>query len=236
MKNAARAVLTLATVASLLAAARGVRAQFAPEPLGRAPWSHMHTLLEKTLLHVDVLTVDICFDAATATRFAAIAARSPLKGAAADSITRAALAGRRAVARVEFQRDVSLAEFLDGVRADLRNAVAAGVMEDSVSRVISSGLPRWYAFAAQRGIRKGDQILYDMEPDAIRTRFFTREGTTPLDNTEHGRGRRNSPMATWLAAGSEFRSGLLASLQREGARGGAAAAARCHVPAGRRPT
>ena len=232
MTMAGRAALTLGILAVLAGAPSSGRSQSAAEPLGRVPWSHMHTLLQKTLFKVDVLNLDICFDAATARRFAAIAARSPLEGAAADSIVRAALGGSRAFARVEFARDVSLDQFLEGVGEDLRNAVATGVLADSVYRAISAGLPRWYAFAAQRGIRKGDLLLYDLAPDSVRTVFLGREGRTLLDQTERGRARRNSPMASWLAPGSGFRSGLLRSLRRQGAQGvGAAVAARCQVPA-----
>lgn len=223
-----RVTLGLAALAGLGSAAPA-RAQSAGEPLGRAAWSHMHMLLQKSVFKVDVLTVDICFDAATAARIGGIAARGPLKGAAAQAVTRAALDGRRAFARVEFVRDVSLGQFLDGVGDDLRKARDTGLIADSTYRVISTGLPRWYAFARARGIHKGDQIIYEMEPDAIRTRFLTREGTTPLDDVEPGRARRNSPLASWLAPGSEFRAKLLESLPASP--GSAASMARCAAPA-----
>src|SRR5512138_2978000 len=136
-----RVMLTLAP-AALLSGGSPARAQ-SDDPLGRAPWSHMHMLLQKTMFKVDVLTVDICFDAATGARFGALAARGPLTGAAADAVTRTALAGRRAFARVEFLRDISQRQFLDGIAEDLRKAHAAGLLADSVYQVISAGVPRW---------------------------------------------------------------------------------------------
>src|SRR3990172_5878414 len=157
MNHCLRALLA---AAAILAAGTPAAAQSADDALGRTRWAYMHTLLQKTLLKVDVLTVDLCFDAATARRFGTMAARPQLVGADADFITRAALAGYRALARVEFQRDISLADFLDGIGEDFENAVATGFMADSVSRAIIAELPSWYSFLEQRGIRKGDQLVY----------------------------------------------------------------------------
>lgn len=197
-----------------------------PEP-GSAPFSRMHTLLQRTLLKVDVLTVDICFDSATARQLTPFAVRARLSGAAADSLARVALGGEQARARVEFLRDVSLAQFLDGVREDLRQAVKAGLLTGADYRVLDAGLPGWYAALERRGIRKGDQIIYDMGPDAVRTSFLRREGAPPIEHSVRGRGLRNSPLATWLARGSSFRPGLLDSLRGEGARARAGSPGSC---------
>jgi hypothetical protein len=216
MKNRIRTALVLTV---LLAAGAPGGAQFAPvADVGQAAFSHMHTLLQKTLLKVDVLTVDICFDAETAGRLAPLGARTRLSGAGADSVTRAVLDGEHARARVLFLRDVALEDFLDGARADLWHAVKAGLLEEADYRVLEAGLPGWYSPLARRGIRKGDQILYDMGPEVIRTVFLRREGTAALEHTVSGRGLRNSPLATWLARGSSFRSGLLESLRHDARR------------------
>jgi len=209
------ALLALTAMAAAVAPAS---AQTSTATLGRAPWSYMHTLLQKTILKVDVLTVDICFDAPTARRFAALAGRGRITGAVADSVARAALLGQRAVARIEFRRDVSLGQFLDGVDQDQAKAVAAGLLADTTYRALSAELPGVYAFLEKRGIRDGDQILYELAHDSIRVVFRGREGRTLLDSRDAGRERRNSPLATWLAPGSDFREELLESLQRDGAR------------------
>lgn len=209
--------LTLCAV-TFLSAPRGAFAQ-APE-LGRAPWSRMSTLLEKTFLKVDVLTVEVCFDDATAAEFARIAAEGRLERALGDSIAGAALRGRNAGAVIEFLRDVSLRQFLDGIDEDQRKAVSSGLMADSVHRAIRSSLPVWFAFLERRGILEGDRIVYGLEPSAIRTTYIGRDGTVLLDQRDTGRERRNSVLATWFAPGSSFRQGLLRSLEREGPRAG----------------
>jgi hypothetical protein len=222
--------VALALGAGLLAGAVPARAQSSPESPGQAPYSHMYTLLQRTLLKIDVLTVDVCFDAETARRFARLAGRGRLTRPAADSIVAVALASEHAQARVGFLRDVSLDDFLEGVRDDLWQAVEAGLLADSVFRVLQAGLPSWYSPLRRRGIRKGDQILYDMGQDEVRTVFLRREGTTALEHRERGRGLRNSPLATWLARGSSFRPGMLESLRRDGARAGSGTlAGRCRA-------
>lgn len=213
MLKAARAALPLAVVLAAGVPARA-GAQAVNAAVGRTAGSRMHALLQRTLLKVDVLTVDICFDDVTGRRLAELAARGRPGGVAGDSIMRAALAGRLAVGRVEFLRDIPLEDFLDGVREDLRHAVATGVLADSIYRAIAAGLPAWYAPLERRGIRKGDRLVYEMRQEAVRTVLTSREEQTLLDRTEVGRGRRNSPLAAWLAPGSQFRTGLLQSLRR----------------------
>jgi hypothetical protein len=234
--------MLLAAVVSPPAAAQttgqpGARPSDPSTALGGTPGSYMHALLQRTILRVDVLTVELCFDEPTGRRFAAIAARGRITGAAADSITALALAGTRAIGRVEFLRDIPLRDFIEGVDDDLRNAVDAGLVPDSVYRALSEGLPVWYAPLQRRGIRKGDILMYEMGREWVRTVFHSREGPALLDRTETGRARRNSPLATWLAPGSPFRTGLLRSLQRAGtgaAAGQSAGPARppCSVRAG----
>ncbi|HSJ14507.1 MAG TPA: hypothetical protein VK939_08830, partial [Longimicrobiales bacterium] len=212
--NAVRAGLPLAALLAALAMPAPAGAQFVDYEVGVTPASHMRTVLQKTFLKVDVLSVDICFDVPTAGRMAATAARGRLRGAAADAITRAALDGDLAVARVAFLRDIPLGDFLDGIDQDLRNAVAGGLVPDSVYRVLAAGLPVWFAPLDRRGLRKGDVLVYEMQPEAVRTIHVSREGKVLLDRTESGRALRNSPLAAWLAPGSPFRAGLLESLQR----------------------
>jgi hypothetical protein len=196
-------------------------AQSPDSAVGHVPGAHLHTLLQRTILKVDVLNVDVCFDEATAQGFVALAARGRLRGAAADSIAQLALAGRFAVGRVEFLRDIPLRDFLEGVGEDLNNAGKAGLLADSVERALIRGLPVWYAPLQQRGIRKGDVLLYELRAASVRTTLTSREGRVLLDRSETGRARRNSPLAAWLAPGSSFREGLLRSLERSAARGGA---------------
>lgn len=226
-----RAVPGLAVLLGTLLAHAPAAAQSREPELGSTPGSHMHALLQRTVFKVDVLTVDLCFDAPTGSRIAGIAVRGRHTGSAADSVTRAALSGQVALARVEFLRDIPLRDFLEGVGEDLGTAVAAGLVPDSVRRALVAGLPGWYAPLQRRGIRKGDLLVYELQPTTVRTVFLSAGGEVLLDRTEEGRARRNSPLATWLAPGSQFRAGLLQSLQRQRVRSAPPAACSVRLPA-----
>jgi hypothetical protein len=210
----------LATLALLLAVSGPAPAQtVAADPAPRGSW--MGTLLERTFLGLDVLTVDICFDAGTAARLARLAASgSRIAGPLADSVMHAALEGERATARVVFRRDLSLRRFLDTVGEDQRRAVAAGLLSDSVHQAIKAALPLWFEALETRGIRNGDQLLYEMGRDTIRSTYLGREGSVLLERTDAGRERRNSVLGTWLAPGASLRAGLLRSLEARNASGG----------------
>lgn len=222
MTQVVRAALAFAALLSFgVSEPTPLVAQSLDDAVGHTAGSHMHALLQKTILKVDVLTVDICFDDPTARRFVAIANRGRLRGDAADSITRAALTGRLALARVGFLRDIPVPDFLQGVDEDLRNAVDAGVLADSVYRTVTAGLPAWYAPLQRRGIRTGDVLVYEMQSNAVRTIYRNREGRTLLERTDTGRAKRNSPLAAWLAPGSPFRDALLRSMQRDAREAGA---------------
>jgi hypothetical protein len=228
MTQVLRAALALAVLfSSGVPAPAALAAQSLDQAVGHTAGSHMHALLQKTVLKVDVLTVDICFDEATARRFAAIGNRGRLRGAAADSITRAALSGKLALARVGFLRDIPVRDFLEGVDEDLRNAVAVGLLADSVYRAVTAGLPAWYAPLQRRGIRTGDVLVYEMQSNAVRTIYRNREGRTLLERTDAGRAKRNSPLAAWLAPGAPVRDELLRSMQRDAGASGGRRAGEC---------
>jgi len=197
----------------LLLAVSPVAAQTEP---ARGRW--MGTLLERTFLRIDVLTVDLCLDAAAGARIEALTAGADrVAGAVADSVTRAVLESGQATARVVFRRDLTLSRFLESVAEDQGKAVSAGLLSDTASRAIRDALPGWFAPLRERGIFDGDQLVYAMGSDSIRSRYIGRDGSVLLDRMDTGRERRISVLATWLAPGASLRNGLLRSLERAAA-------------------
>jgi len=185
---------------------------------GTRPGSWMGARLERTFLRLDVLTLDVCFDARTADRLAGLTAgASRVSGAVADSVVRAVLEGDDATARIVFRRDLGLDRFIATAVADQAKAVAAGLLPDSVHRAIAAALPVWFAALASRGIRNGDRLEYEMSSDAIRSVYVAVDGAVLVERTDRGRDRRNSVLAAWLAPGASLRDGLLRSLEPAGA-------------------
>ncbi|MGH7546504.1 MAG: hypothetical protein ACREKI_10010, partial [Gemmatimonadota bacterium] len=151
--------------------------------LAEGPYARMHMLWEKTLLKVDVLTLDVRVGPETEERLRAIAAGRADSRARADSLAAAAIDARDAFISIRFERDVSLGQFLDGVRDNLRHARDAGIIDAAAYDTITAGLPRWFGFLAERGIRDGDRILYRIRGDTLRTVYVAREGGVRLDQT-----------------------------------------------------
>lgn len=180
--------------------------------LAEGPYARMHMLWEKTFLKVDVLTLDVRVGEETAARLGPLAGGRSYSKRLADSLAAAALDARDAFVRIRFERNVSLDQFLDGVRGNLRKARDAGIIGAATYDTISSGLPRWFAFLRERGIHDGDRILYRIRGDTLRTAFVARDGDVLLDQTDLGAERRLAVLGSYFVRGSDFRDGLIRSL------------------------
>lgn len=177
-----------------------------------SPYGEMHTLIEKTLFKVDVLTLRVRYDSAATARVRRLRADGGSGGDVRDSLAIAVIESSDLLADIEFLRDISLSQFLDGISDDMARAVTAGLLTDSAYRGVMSDLPRSFAFLEERRIHRGDRISYRMHADTLRTVYRDAAGQVLLDQVDRGRQRRNSVIATFLSPGSSFRRGLLASL------------------------
>lgn len=178
------------------------------------PFSTMHMLLEKTIFSVDVLTLDVRVDPATAAEIGrALAGAEEPDEETESAVARAALEADELVGRIEFQRGVSLGQFLDAVDDDMRKAVDVGWLEPAAYRSVRDGLPKWFSFVGERGgIRDGDRLSYYVRGDTLRTVFSTPDGEILLDQTDVGRQHVVALVGAWFAPGSSFREKLVESL------------------------
>lgn len=180
--------------------------------LGRGPYGAMHALLEKTIFKVDVLTLDIQFGLETAHRLATLVDGRPRSRLLADSIAALALDAHDVWARIRFKRHVSVGQFLDAIRKNLRRAREAGIIDSVTHHDVLTSLPGWYAFLRGAGIRDGDEMMYRIRGDTLRTIYRDEGGGIRLDQTDIGAGRRLSVMGGYFAPHSDFREGLIDSL------------------------
>lgn len=173
----------------------------------------MRMKLERTIFQVDVLTLGVRVDSATAAAIDRLMdGGSAYDEAAAARIAERALEAEEVVAGIEFLRDVSLERFLDAVREDMRKAVDAGWLAPEGYRTVSEGLPRWFDFLRERGIRDEDRVSYHVRGDTLRTVYSDPAGDILLDQTDVGRQHRRALLGAWLAPGSSFREDLIRSL------------------------
>ena len=223
-------IWTAAMVAlALQASSEPLRAQGACGGEGAAV--QMQTLLEKTIFSVDVLWLTLRLEGETARQLRDLAARRPLTGEAADSVARIAVDARCAVAQLDFVRDVSRDQFLDGIRDSARKAWEAGLLDEETYHFIDDASTSWYPFLRERGVREGDRMTYRIRGDTLRIQYRSADGETLLDDREVGEGRSRSVLAGYFAPDSDFREGLVEDLFD----GDEAAAITPEGPPGRRP-
>lgn len=205
---------------AVLAAAPAALAQSAAPPtqVGDAAWedtvgAHMHMLLEKTIFKVDVLTVDVWFGDADAQRIEALFSEQERGRELERTIAEVAIHSRDAYVRLVFVRDnVSLDQFVDGIRDDLGKVPEAGIITETDYEEISANLPVWFGFLKERRIRKGDEIRYRVSGDTLRTQYVGVEGDVLLDQTDVGAVNRLSVMGSYFVEKSSFREKLIRSL------------------------
>lgn len=173
--------------------------------------AHMHMLLEKTVLGVDVVTVDMQFDAKTAERLEAASKGKKYSKEAADEIATAAYRAENAFVRMRFERHVSFDDFVEGSRKSLGFALKAGMITKANYDRSYNGLPQWFGFLKKNGIHKGDRIYYRAKPDSLRTVYVDHQGKTMLDQTDDGADPRLALLAPFFAPGSDFREPLIRS-------------------------
>ncbi len=144
--------------------------------VGGGPYARMHALLEKTIFKVDVLTLEVRFGTETSGRLEELIGDRSHSSDLADSIAAVAVQARDAWARIEFKRGVSLDQFVDGSLDNVKRAREQGIIRPEDYELVSEGLPRWFAFLEERRIHKGDQIVYRIRGDTLRTQFRATSG------------------------------------------------------------
>ena len=184
-------------------------------PLGDGRYAVMEMLLEKTIFKVDVLRLEVRVDTATARRLESLVRSASRRDEVEDSVALAALAAPHAFARITFERNISLKQFLDGAEDDMQRAVDAGWLSEEDFRDINGWMPRWYSFLAEDGIRDGDAITYRLSGDTLRTVYRTADGDIPFDEILVGRKHRYGVLGPYFAPKSSFRKKLLRSLFRD---------------------
>ena len=86
--------------------------------LGDGPYARLQMLLERTIFRVDVLTLEVRLGPDAAARLEALLESSDRRldpDALRDSVAAIVLGARNALTRLEFERDVGLDHFLDGI-------------------------------------------------------------------------------------------------------------------------
>lgn len=204
---AACTAVAMGVVVAPAAFAGGAVPSLSEGDLASGPFSKMHMLLEKTILNVDVVTIDVRVNAKAQAEFSKIAAGKKIAGDVEEQLAKAALGVDNAVVQMKFERDVSLSQWLDQVGGSLDKAVAAGYITAARKAQVMTNLPNWFAPIRDRGFNEGDKVLYRVSPGSLRTVLQTVEGQKPVDQTDSGDASKVL-FAGYFAPGADMRAML----------------------------
>ncbi len=181
--------------------------------LGSGAGATMHMLYERTIFRVDVLDLTLRFGPEAAQRLSDVLSSSDGRRSD-DALANTALDARQVLARVVFRRDVRLGQFLDGLESNLRAARSAGIVSAGEFDTIMRDVRAQYESLRERGFRDRDTMWYRVRGDSLHVVVQSADGAILLDERVIGPERRRSVLGGYLAPGSDFRKGLLESIQR----------------------
>src|SRR4051812_41193972 len=180
--------------------------------LGQGPFASMHMLLQKTVLNVNVATIDVRFDKATQGRFAQIATGKSYAPDLGHQLALAAIEARHAVVVMEFKRDIPLNRWIGVVKDNLEQARKAGLIARDVEQRVGDSLAQWFGALKDRGYEKDDRLIYAVMPDSVRSVVVSKGGQVLVDRVDPGHEGRRVVLGSYFATGSEFREPLLKSM------------------------
>lgn len=181
-------------------------------PLGSGPYSSMSMLLEKTILKVDVLTVNVVVGKKAQGEMTKLAQGKQYSKDLGDQIAKVAIGADDALVTLKFERDVSLDQWIDAVRENLEQARKAGLMTAATEKKVSDGLPNWFAAIKDRGYEENDKLTYRVTADSLHTKVVSAGGKTLVEFKDNDKAAPRVVMASYFAPGSDFREPLLKSL------------------------
>lgn len=208
---AASTCLSLLLVAAVTPAATNLPSLDGPG-LAKGPYSSMHMLLQKTILKVNVATIDVRVDPKTQGRFTELARGKSYSDDLGHQLALAAIGASRAVVQMQFKRDISLDRWMGVVRDNLEQARKAGLITAEVEKRVGGSLPDWFGALRERGYEKGDRLIYAVMPEGVRSVVVSTGGQVLVDRMDADRGAPRVVLGSYFATGSEFREPLLRSL------------------------
>ncbi len=185
---------------------------FEPTGLGETEFGEMSALLEVTIFQIDVLTLTVRVGPEEAARLEALADGQEYGPELADSVAAVILGTEDAWAHQVFHRDVGMGRFLGGVRETAEKAAEAGYITWEYFEEFSANLPIWFGFLEETGAKKGDEIVFRIREDRLRTVYRTVDGRILLDREAEGEEARRASIPSFFAPGTRFRERLVKSL------------------------
>ncbi len=183
-----------------------------PPGLGEGAFQQMSALLEVTVFQIDVLTLTVRVDSDVGARLRALVEGESYSEALADSVAAVILETDDAWARQVFHRDVGFGRLIGGIRETVERAAEAGFVTREYSRQFADALPELFGFLEETGAGEGDQIIFRVRADSLRTIYRTVDGRVLMDQIGVDAEGRRASIPSFFAPGTRFRRRLVESL------------------------
>jgi hypothetical protein len=179
---------------------------------GKGKFARMHMLLEKTILLVDVATIDVRVAPSTEAALEKAARGRAYNSALEEDLAKIMFGAPSAMVQIKFVREITLEQFVGGVRESLDEAHHAGKIDAALRQRVSAGLPEWFKAMKESGFRDGDRVIYKIGPNHLRTVVVRKNGQVMVDRTIDGADKRMILLGSYFAAKTSYREPLLRSL------------------------
>lgn len=210
-----RRALLIGLVAGGLVGFRALDAGAEPDgtaDLGTGRYARMRMRLEKTFLKIDVLDLEIIVSKPTAETLEKLVKGKDYSKRLEQEVATAVVRTTDAYAGLVFLMDVDFDQFVEGGRANVKRAYDAKMVTKEEYDRVSAGLPTWFAFLKERGVREGDRLQYRGSPKGLRTIYNDPKGKKLSEITHAGAAPLGTMLASYFAPESDFREPLVRSL------------------------
>jgi hypothetical protein len=211
-----RSQAALALVAGLswigICGAEGAAPSLDSPELARGRYAAAHMLLEKTIFGIRVADIDVRFDRPAQSHFAELSHDKLYSEALEEQLAAVAIGAAHAVVQMKFLRDIPFHRWLGGVRDNLGQARAAGLITPQTERRVGEGIPNLFAAIRERGYQKGDRLVYAVTPESLRTVLVSAAGQVLVDTSDCDPGVGHVVLASFFAPQSDSREPLLRAL------------------------
>lgn len=182
------------------------------EGLGRGDHSTLRMRFEVTLMKIDVADIEVLLTPSVSSGIGDIAVGEGSKGDRIDQIAERLLDADTLMVRMTYLRDGDYGRFEKGIKSSLEAALKSESIDQREHDAIWVALSGELAPLADRGVMKGEDLVYHVDSDEFLMAVLTTEGEELLQVSCRG-----SEWADWIKGAffgeeSRFRKKLIESL------------------------
>ncbi len=205
--------MLLAAVLLLAVAAAPASGPIPLDDVGNGPAARLTMRFKVSFLRIDIADVEALLPADAAAKLATVAAEGARDEDTRREMERIAVAADPVVFRMTFVRDAGLDRVLTGNRRNLEAARDAGFLTAEEFDAVWASMQEGFSVVGDRGVRKGDSLLYRADADLVSMEVRGAGGETVhrFDRTGGVWGR--AVRGAFLSSRSRFSEGLFRSVR-----------------------